>query len=76
VFDLQPYFVAAYADHFVASRQASGRRYRYGQPGPVVAIMSGCAGVLRRLAAALDRWAVGSPDELPEFAPRQHGGAH
>jgi hypothetical protein len=38
--------------------------------------MSGCAGVLRRLAAALDRWAVGSPDELPEFAPRQHGGAH
>lgn len=76
MFDLQSYFVATHAEHFVASRCAAARRYRYGQPGPAVAIMSACAGGLRRRAAALDRWAVGSPDQLPEFAPRQHGGAH
>lgn len=73
MFDRQPCFVATHAEHFTTSRRAAARRYRYGRPGPAVAIMSACAGGLRRLAAALDRWAVGSPDQLPEFAPRQHG---
>lgn len=73
MFDRQPCFVATHAEHFIASRRAAARRYRNGQPGPAVAIMRACAGGLRRLAAALDRWAAGTPDPLPEFAPRQHG---
>ncbi|GIW13654.1 MAG: hypothetical protein KatS3mg062_1093 [Tepidiforma sp.] len=76
MFDLNHHFAAAYADHFVASRRESGRRYRIGRPGPAVGIMTACAAGLRRLAAALEGWSVGSPADLPDIAHPGHRGAH
>ncbi len=76
MFDLSHHFVAAWADHYVASRREAARRWRYGQPGPLPAIISASAAVLRRLAAALDGWAAGNPGELPDLLSREQRRAH
>lgn len=76
MFELSHHFIAAYADHYVASRRAAARRWRYGRPGPLPAMISASAGALRRLAAALDAWAAGSPRELPDLLPRGPRSAH
>ncbi|PFG72872.1 hypothetical protein [Tepidiforma thermophila] len=75
MFDLNPWFVAAFSDHFVASRRASAARYRLGRPGPLPAMIARCAAALRRAAAALDAWAAGSPAELPDPFPLGGRGA-
>lgn len=77
MFDLNHHFVAAYADHFVATRLDAARRYRLGRPGAAAAIIGACAAVLRRLAAALDAWANASPPaDLPEVILRERGSAN
>jgi hypothetical protein len=76
MFDLNHHFVAAYAQHYVSSRLESGRRFRYGRPGPGAAMIAACAAALRRLATALDSLATGSADDLPDPAARERRSAH
>ena len=68
MFDLNPWFIDAFSDDFVATRRASAGRYRVGRPGPVPAMIARFAAALRRAAAALDAWAAGSAAELPDSA--------
>lgn len=68
MFDLNLWFIAAFSDHYVASRRASAARYRLGRPGPMPAMIGRCAVALRRAAAALEAWAAGSAAELPDSA--------
>jgi hypothetical protein len=60
--DLNAYFVTEYHEHFVATRQASGRTYSYGTGSLPVAMIARVAAGLRRAATAVEGWAHGRDD--------------
>ncbi len=57
---MNPFFLsAAYIEDFQRARLASARRSQFGTPSFTVVIIERVAGGLRRLAAAVERWAAG-----------------
>lgn len=76
MFDLSSHFVAAYHDHFVASRREAARRFRLGQPGPLAGMIAAGAAGLSSLAARIESWAAGSPADVPDAVLPPHRTAH
>ncbi len=77
MFDLNHHFVAAYADHFVATRREAAHRYRFGRPGPAAGIIGACAAALRRAAGALEAWLnPGIAADVPEAILRERSSAN
>lgn len=76
MFDLSSHFVAAYHDHFVATRRAAARRFRFGQPSPLAGMIAAGAAGLRSLAARIESWAAGGTAEVPDAILPPHRPAH
>jgi hypothetical protein len=60
---MDPLFVTnTYLDEFRQARVASARAFQLGTPSFGVVMIERAAGGLRRLAAAVERWAAGTSD--------------
>lgn|GEM_PF-6142937 len=65
--DLNTQFIVNHSQHFIESRLASSRQYRYGSGSPAAAMIAVVAAGIRRAAATVERWARGASGDVVEY---------
>ena len=64
--DIYTQFLTNHSQHFIETRQAAARQFRYGNGSRAASMIAATASGVRRLAATIERWARGANVEVIE----------